>query len=918
MLTLTRGYLSLQNNDVCVSAERYDHSFRFNKSETTPHITVFTKSEMQQIKHHTSYCESTFADGLQKCDTYYVDLGLGCSDSVYYKVILWYAGNELRKKYGLQEKHFHITLSKNDNHDICKDYTTIVQQLPLTERDIRYITDHLVQVKDIKLLHYFYSIAPSEKLCNMLSLSISELVHICKSHKTWCSPYLKLAAHFTALHEYKHAMICFTIALHKCKSNENVKVVDKITSHVNLKLCELSLYTTWGYLFTEDEYHLYLDSPFKDFLSECVEFLSNEPVVDIPINDFMIGTETHKFFSLQSRIRHFTIDDYRSMRFLRWMIPYNLAISSTPRSADDVYFLKEKLNIDVVVTLTVEEPLLKEWFVGGIQNVFMPVDNYKAPNIAQVEQFIDIVTSGKRTLVHCGGGVGRAGTMLCCYILACGFTTSRLEYPAYSAGQIITLIRQMRPGSIETDEQERFIATFEKYLWNNLTANKNDKALDEPETDLKIVGTFDSNSPLIICCGLQGSGKSTFSESIAEKGYVHICQDLIGGKSDFTNYYMSTIKKNKKIVVDKCNVTKSSRKELFELAFSPKDTICVYFDVDKDLCIQRADARLDHPTIAYGRSSLAITKTAKMLEPPTLSEGFACVVKVSSRKACQQLLGKFGIHVGKNNAVNDQQEQKQEQEQDHQDQQDQEDNDNLFRLDLVKFPRTRHLYNFGSATRDDLLLSDTQRKTFYNCEEDGKIVIEEKIDGANMGITIDCDTANFKVQNRSHFVNSKSHAQFAKLDHWLQQRNDDLWHILTLGETTHPSKLILYGEWVVAKHSIHYTNLPDTFIAFDLYDRDANIFYSREKLSELLKFTNIKMIRLIKTVTGKDIKKLDEKYFKLLMNEKSIYYDGLVEGVYVRRENKKYSLDRSKVVRTDFISGNEHWSKGSITKNIVL
>jgi atypical dual specificity phosphatase len=45
-----------------------------------------------------------------------------------------------------------------------------------------------------------------------------------------------------------------------------------------------------------------------------------------------------------------------------------------------------------------------------------------------------------------------------------------------------------------------------------------------------------------------------------------------------------------------------------------------------------------------------------------------------------------------------------------------------------------------------------------------------------------------------------------------------------------------------------------------------------------------------------------------------------LEGVYVRFEDEKRSktLDRGKIVRGDFIVGNEHWSKGRINFNGIL
>jgi atypical dual specificity phosphatase len=51
---------------------------------------------------------------------------------------------------------------------------------------------------------------------------------------------------------------------------------------------------------------------------------------------------------------------------------------------------------------------------------------------------------------------------------------------------------------------------------------------------------------------------------------------------------------------------------------------------------------------------------------------------------------------------------------------------------FVKFPRTSHVMNLGSATRDDLVLDKNDLKKFFA----NPLWVEEKIDGANLGITI--------------------------------------------------------------------------------------------------------------------------------------------------------------------------------------
>ena len=51
----------------------------------------------------------------------------------------------------------------------------------------------------------------------------------------------------------------------------------------------------------------------------------------------------------------------------------------------------------------------------------------------------------------------------------------------------------------------------------------------------------------------------------------------------------------------------------------------------------------------------------------------------------------------------------------------------------IPFPRTKHFHNLGGATRDDLLLDKKAIDGFLNQMD---IYLEEKIDGANMGLSI--------------------------------------------------------------------------------------------------------------------------------------------------------------------------------------
>lgn len=163
-------------------------------------------------------------------------------------------------------------------------------------------------------------------------------------------------------------------------------------------------------------------------------------------------------------------------------------------------------------------------------------------------------------------------------------------------------------------------------------------------------------------------------------------------------------------------------------------------------------------------------------------------------------------------------------------------------VELFKFPRTRHLFDAGGngVSRDDLLMDKEEADVFYSRRGRQTVVsIEEKVDGANLGISISQSDYRLLVQNRSHYVNAHTHKQFSGLDQWLEQ------HSAGLFEAMEPGRHVLFGEWLFAKHSIHYTRIPGYFVAFDIYDRQSHRFYSRRERNRRLEATHIPFVRLI-------------------------------------------------------------------------
>ena len=125
---------------------------------------------------------------------------------------------------------------------------------------------------------------------------------------------------------------------------------------------------------------------------------------------------------------------------------------------------------------------------------------------------------------------------------------------------------------------------------------------------------------------------------------------------------------------------------------------------------------------------------------------------------------------------------------------------------------------------------------------------------------------------------------------------------------------------MVCVHSIKYTRLPDRFLAFDFYDRSRKTFASRGVLEAKLEGTGIAIVPTLMRIHGRleegagPVMPSDEE-LKGMVQQPSRFYDGRVEGVYVKVEKDGVVVGRGKVVRADFIAGNEHWTRGDLELN---
>ena len=99
-------------------------------------------------------------------------------------------------------------------------------------------------------------------------------------------------------------------------------------------------------------------------------------------------------------------------------------------------------------------------------------------------------------------------------------------------------------------------------------------------------------------------------------------------------------------------------------------------------------------------------------------------------------------------------------------------------------------------TSDDWVLSDMS-SFFRDVRDEAHVVVEEKIDGANLGLSLSSDL-QILTQNRCHYVSDADHSQFGTLPCWIQKHQQALVKILSspadFKERAASQGLILYGK----------------------------------------------------------------------------------------------------------------------------
>lgn len=132
---------------------------------------------------------------------------------------------------------------------------------------------------------------------------------------------------------------------------------------------------------------------------------------------------------------------------------------------------------------------------------------------------------------------------------------------------------------------------------------------------------------LIVFCGVQGAGKTTFYQANFSATHLRISLDMLRTRRRERAILEACLAIGQRAVVDNTNPTRAERAVYVDLARRARFRAVAYrFDTPVPVCRARNEARTGRARVPPA----GLHATAARFEPPMLGEGFAAVFAVSA------------------------------------------------------------------------------------------------------------------------------------------------------------------------------------------------------------------------------------------------------------------------------------------------
>lgn len=195
------------------------------------------------------------------------------------------------------------------------------------------------------------------------------------------------------------------------------------------------------------------------------------------------------------------------------------------------------------------------------------------------------------------------------------------------------------------------------------------------------------------------------------------------------------------------------------------------------------------------------------------------------------------------------------------------------------YPRTPHLWPPAGSTGRFVVPDEEVRGWLSE-----PVVVEEKLDGANVSLWLDPANRRIEVASRGGVGAQDRAGQLGRLKAWVAERPEALSFLLGDG-------WVLYGEWLWLQHGIRYDRLPDWLIALDLWHEDRGFAPLDQRDSRCRTAELAVPPRLFDGILSEEVR------LKKLLGTSSLSSDRPAEGLILRRADGR----RCKVVAASHV-----------------
>jgi atypical dual specificity phosphatase len=252
-------------------------------------------------------------------------------------------------------------------------------------------------------------------------------------------------------------------------------------------------------------------------------------------------------------------------------------------------------------------------------------------------------------------------------------------------------------------------------------------------------------------------------------------------------------------------------------------------------------------------------------------------------------------------------------------------------MSFVAFPKTPHLSGSVGSGDDDAIVGLEQMIALFEHEADVAVVLEEKVDGANVSVHFESEASRWTptLQKRSGVLQTNELTQYNLFRDWVFERIEALWAALT-------DRFVLFGECLIMRHAVAYNRLPDMVLAFDVFDKQSAKFLSRRRVERLLAATDVRLVPLIdrfeahmSTTSANSSSSsssssssrrplLSRELLTELAERQSALGDERREGVYLRVERNGFVEHRFKFRRDTFVPGAAGFRRDHTERNEIV